>query len=605
MIISFFASFLVNLLVNFNYVELDLNLQLLQPQKFLLYIYSTLFIFAIIILLTVIFNNITLAVFVTTIIGVAFGVINSLKLKVRGDPFFSQDFAFISVISDLLEMLDKKDIALIMIVGVLFSVLLIIMFRFMMIGNEKQFDYSKKSVIFRIVVSFAMFTFLLFGKNFNATDSYSGRIANKLGFINEGLTSSDVYAQNGFVLGFLSSFKGEIMKEPENYSKKTMEKLIGEYQEKADTINKERKYENFEDINIIYILSESLSNPNNVEKLELNNNPLEYIENIYDKAYVGKVIAPTYGGGTTNAEFEVLTSLSIQELNSNMSLPFQDFLSDYDLFPSIISEFKKGENNSAISFHSFTDEMYKRKEVYESLSFDYSYFRDDMTDPRGVENSMYISDESLYDEVYKLLENSKGSIFVNAVTMQNHYPYNDFYSENEYKVINGLGSEDSNLQIETFSKGISITDIATKEFINKISNLDKKTIVVFYGDHLPGIYNDYFEENDTLQLSETPYFVYSNFSKPTFSQDGVTSLSMMNNLVKDLAGVKITPYDAMILDYRSSVLAGRFDRYVDATGKKITKEEFDVEQMKLYNDFTLFQYDLLSGKQYYLGNENQ
>ncbi|WEM62523.1 sulfatase-like hydrolase/transferase [Streptococcus parauberis] len=43
---------------------------------------------------------------------------------------------------------------------------------------------------------------------------------------------------------------------------------------------------------------------------------------------------------------------------------------------------------------------------------------------------------------------------------------------------------------------LSYTDIYTKQFLDALSKVDKKVTVVFYGDHLPGLYPDsVFKQN--------------------------------------------------------------------------------------------------------------
>lgn len=42
-------------------------------------------------------------------------------------------------------------------------------------------------------------------------------------------------------------------------------------------------------------------------------------------------------------------------------------------------------------------------------------------------------------------------------------------------------------QINTYAKGVNITDQATIDFLNQLNAMNKPVTVIFYGDHLPGI----------------------------------------------------------------------------------------------------------------------
>lgn len=134
--------------------------------------------------------------------------------------------------------------------------------------------------------------------------------------------------------------------------------------------------------------------------------------------------------------------------------------------------------------------------------------------------------------------------------------------------------------------------------IEELDKMDRKVIVVFYGDHLPGLYTEFFDQNNSIELATTPYFVYSNFSEARLKLGKTQSLTIMNNLVKDLADVKVNAFDSMILSLRSELPAARFEYFVNNDDKVIENEELTGEQEELMKDYYYIQYDLLEGKSY-------
>jgi hypothetical protein len=67
------------------------------------------------------------------------------------------------------------------------------------------------------------------------------------------------------------------------------------------------------------------------------------------------------------------------------------------------------------------------------------------------------------------------------------------------------------MSIDTYAKGVSITDNSTESFLNALDAIKKPITVVFYGDHLPGIYTTAgSDSNNSLALHETDYFIWSN-----------------------------------------------------------------------------------------------
>ena len=137
-----------------------------------------------------------------------------------------------------------------------------------------------------------------------------------------------------------------------------------------------------------------------------------------------------------------------------------------------------------------------------------------------IGKSPYVSDKSTYKSAYEAISATDSNQFVQIITMQNHMPYKNWYVNNQYKVKSTdpdsrLGKTETE-SIETYAKGVSLTDKATKEFLDKLNKLDKPVTVVFYGDHLPGIYSTASKDSDnSIALHETDYFIWSNKASGT------------------------------------------------------------------------------------------
>ena len=116
--------------------------------------------------------------------------------------------------------------------------------------------------------------------------------------------------------------------------------------------------------------------------------------------------------------------------------------------------------------------------------------RDQVSDK--IDESPYVSDKSSYDSALEGIRSGKTNKFIQIITMQNHMPYHEWYENNDYTAESTTGTplgDDEQQSIETYQKGVEITDQATQEFLNELDALDKPVTVVFYGDHLPGIYS--------------------------------------------------------------------------------------------------------------------
>ena len=87
----------------------------------------------------------------------------------------------------------------------------------------------------------------------------------------------------------------------------------------------------------------------------------------------------------------------------------------------------------------------------------------------------------------------------------------NYYNNSDKYTPVGEGIDDyTRNAVQDFSTGLSYTDTAVKDFISEIDKLDKPVTLVFYGDHLPGIYGGVDMTKYGIQLHSTDYFIYSN-----------------------------------------------------------------------------------------------
>lgn len=75
-------------------------------------------------------------------------------------------------------------------------------------------------------------------------------------------------------------------------------------------------------------------------------------------------------------------------------------------------------------------------------------------------------------------------------------------------------SDEENSKLTFYSRLLSQTDTATQSFLESLSKIDKKITVVFYGDHLPGLYPESAFKNNPESQYQTDYFIWSNFDAP-------------------------------------------------------------------------------------------
>ena len=520
--------------------------------------------------------------------------INTEKMASRNTPFLPEDLAMSGEAGGLASMINFGRFS-----NMLFMIVVIIIITIIANKISKKiwhFKFSKKQKIAIFIPQAALILICAHFLNLHTLEIRN--LSGKGTFIKvENLeTSIDFtdqaynYQTNGFILATISNLQAKTQKQPEGYSKEAVQKIVQKYKKIAEEKNKNRKKLSDEKVNVVYVMSESFIDPKLGKHLYDygNKEPIPYTQEIKKSQSSGWAASSEYGGGTANVEFEALTGLSNFFLNS---IPYTSIVPANKDTPSIVKNFNEN-GYKTVAMHPYNRNMYRREVVYPNLGFQEYKSADNFKNNSKIDNSKYISDESAFNEVLAELKNSQKPKFIHLVTMQNHMPYEEnAYSEHNFSVNAKNGANPDNTKtIRAYLEGISRSDKAMKNFISEIKKLNEKTIVVFWGDHWPGIYGEMFEkELNKNDIRRTPLFVYSNFAKE--KQDlGTSSLIYNQILALNAFDSKLSPFQYLLSDLR--------EKYPTLT-KQFVKAN---EKSDILKDFEMIEYDILSGNKYSLGD---
>ena len=520
--------------------------------------------------------------------------INTEKIASRNTPFLPEDLAMSGEAGGLASMINLERF-----LNMLFTIAVIIIITIIVNKISKKiwhFKFSRKQKIAIFIPQIALILICAHFLNLHTLEIRN--LSGKGTFIKvENLeTSIDFtdqaynYRTNGFILATISNLQTKTQKQPKGYSKEAVQKIVQKYQKIAEENNKNRKKLSDEKVNVVYVMSESFIDPKLGKHLYDygNKEPIPYTQEIKKSQSSGWAASSEYGGGTANVEFEALTGLSNFFLNS---IPYTSIVSANKDTPSIVKNFNEN-GYKTIAMHPYNRNMYRREVVYPNLGFQEYKSADGFKNNSKIDNSKYISDESAFNEVLAELKNSQKPEFIHLVTMQNHMPYEEnAYSEHNFNVNAKKGANPENAKtIQAYLEGISRSDKAMKNFLSEIEKLNEKTIVVFWGDHWPGIYGEMFEkELNKNDIRRTPLFVYSNFKKE--KQDlGTSSLIYNQILALNAFNSKLSPFQYLLSDLR--------EKYPALT-KQFVKTD---EKSDVLKDFEMIEYDILSGNKYSLGD---
>ncbi|MCU5572740.1 LTA synthase family protein, partial [Bacillus cereus] len=585
------ALFYIVMQVNMSFIE-AMNWIYFYNMQFIL---SFVVIYAIYILVYNLIGKVFLSMVLTSCTLIILCIVNYLKLIFRGDPLYPSDFTQIthmqSVIPMVMDYFSWSYIFVIIVSIVACIVAGIYMRRY--IQNVKI-----HLGIRALLVVGSIFVLYAYG---NFANTFMNKVFQKSGVDFVLWNQNENYASNGFVLGFISNLDTTVMEKPKNYSKENMLQIANDIKKQySGNIGNQKKKEK---PNIIFVMSESFWDPTKVTNLSFSEDPVPNLHHYIENFPGGQTISPTFGGNTANVEFEALTSYSMSLLKPG-SIPYQQVITNKKEVPSIPTALKKeGYYTSAI--HSFGRTFFKRDDVYKVLGFD-KFNAEDTMENVDIDGD-YISDLAMSKEIIAELEEQKQPTFIHAVTMQNHFPFTEGRFGENLIEISGLENEESKGELETYTEGLRRSDEALQYLIEQLDNLDRPTLLVFFGDHLPslGTNKSFYKENgyitnektpsERLAMAQTPLLMYANFDMPNDNL-GLVSPIHFSNLIFDYAGLNKSLFYQFLSELYKEIPVLRDELKVDKNGEVIN--DLTKKQKEMLEQYKMLQYDLLVGNQY-------
>lgn len=525
-------------------------------------------------------------------------VADAIKIYYRSEPILPTEVTMVSAYGDILEMIPQI-ILWIAIIGIIILTGVII-FCEVKFPQEKLSWKPRLLGILLAIVVFGSSTRINHGNSI--VNAWLSSYGNEPTFWNQ-----EYGAQyNGAIQQFLNNIDTNIMENNSNYSRKRVNKLVEKYKKQAEKINKGRT-NNLSTQTIVFNLSESLANPNRLKEVELSQNPLSYIDSVKRNTTSGLMISSGLGGGTANMEYMTLTGLPVSNFSPTIATPYTQVVPNSNQTLTINNYFKK-----STAIHPYRGSFYSREVVYKKFGFQkfmYLGGKYKLKHKMKIGTNPYLSDETAYRNTLDVINSYKNGQFINLVTMQNHLPYSDYYDNSGDYQVSGDVDDGEKYNISNYSAGLSYTDKAVQKFIEQIDRINKPITLVFYGDHLPGIYSNI--DGNSLEARETDYFIYSN---KYARQHGAKNLKHVKYvspidfiaLTAEQTNSKVSPYYALLTEIQKELPTikvyaynnGKNPVFVNKKGKTIKYKQLTKKQKRLYNDLKLVQYDLTAGNQY-------
>lgn len=403
------------------------------------------------------------------------------------------------------------------------------------------------------------------------------------------------YYRQGFLPSFISGAQTIKPSKPDDYTVSGAKKLISEYAKEYDDNNQTggssatrleaTKQFDEEKPTVIAVMNETFSDLSIYQNMHADYQGPTYFKSIDDCLSRGRLYVSAYGGGTANTEFEFLTGNSMAYLGSGV-YPY----TTYDLTDTenLAAQFKSlGYYTTAMHPNHGTN--WNRENVYKDFGFDQFLTINDFQNAETLRGM--VTDKATYDKILELLDTNSNPQFIFDVTMQNHSGYDTGLIPYDKQMSLNIDGE-FNSNVNEYVSLIQQSDEALKYFLNKLSKLDRKVVVVFWGDHqpfFPDTYNDrwFTNEDDAThqeRLWQTSYIIWANYdvagNSQTSHEEDLSSNYLSSELMK-LIGAPLTDYQKAHLTLRQSLPALNSVGYEDSQDRWLLSSSKSDEA---YND---------------------
>ena len=386
---------------------------------------------------------------------------------------------------------------------------------------------------------------------------------------------------NGMAVTFAMDLAYVAVDKPEGYSAEEAQKTLEQYgntdnvfaddeENTNDSKNRGEDANNKDLPNIIVIMDEAFSDLSVVGDLETNEDYMPFMHKMQqgaDHTITGYAQVSVCGGNTANSEFEFLTGNTMSFLPSG-SIPYQQYITKDT--PSLAS-YLASLGYETYAQHPYYASGWNRKKVYPLLGFEHLNFIDDYANKTYVRK--YVSDDADMQHIIDTYENKEDGkpAFIFNVTMQNHGGYTDAFSDLSEDVhATNYNSE----VLDRYLSLIRLTDQSLEKLVDYFSNVDEKTVIVFFGDHQPSdtvaaqiqdsmlLPGESVPDEQLRKRYQVPYLVWANYDIDGATQQN-TSLNYLSAEVLKAAGVPTDAYQNFLLDLQKSYpvmsAAGRTD----------------------------------------------
>ena len=406
------------------------------------------------------------------------------------------------------------------------------------------------------------------------------------------------YRKNGCVLTFMRSIQLMIIHKPDGYSANAAEEIAAPY--RSETSSGTAKTPN-----VIAIMDEAFADLQAVGDFRTSEDVMPFYHSLTKNTVKGFSYVSVFGGQTANTEFEFLTGLSKAFVPASAT-PYQLYIKS--LLPGLTTHLGNQDYQGMLAFHPFRANGYNRDHVYPNLGFsDFISLKDlDVSASDKIRN--FVSDAAdfqvIIDQYEQAKKKSNAPFYLFNVTMQNHSGYDQDFDNLDMPI--SIEEKCDDPELKRYLNLIHHSDTALKSLIEHFSKQKDPTVIVFFGDHEPGLSNEVYSKilgknveklsaEENMNLYKTPFLIWANYDIE--EQENVNiSMNYLSTLMLESTGMKLSPFNQFLLDIHKQIPVLTTNGYFGEDGSYYSLKDESSPYYESLRKYQILQYNDLFDK---------
>ena len=276
----------------------------------------------------------------------------------------------------------------------------------------------------------------------------------------------------------------------------------------SETLEQREEAEEHSHPNILFLQLESFFDPTLIKDATFTKDPVPAFRYLKENYTSGYLRVPSFGAGTANTEFEILTGMNLDFFGPG-EYPYKTILREMSCENLAFNLSAVGLVPHAI--HNNDATFYGRNHIFSQLGFStftaIEYMSDYESTPLG-----WAKDIHLVDVILDALQSTKEQDFVYTISVQGHgsYPEQPLLTNPAIDLTVPQELEEQYYPLLYYVNQIYEMDLFLQRLLYVLDSYPEDVVLVLYGDHLPTFpITDEMLENGSIY--ETEYIVWSNF----------------------------------------------------------------------------------------------